>query len=301
MSRFCSGRQANSSGSPVARSSGTAAPHLRSRHATSAEAGTSPARFMGNSTSASIRSVSASTPSARTPPSPSVARRVADCHSGDDDWRRIRNQRAFPFEVNVRNVSVASGPITASRAIQEDVHAVGERSPFLVLSPATWSVRPALFGSVGWMSRSRNGPLQPKAVDDVLLAIAPQSGCVHHLYDPANNATLVFRGTYHGTNGETWAYRYKQVTRAEARESRSDKCLERRSFTRVPSPRFVVEWSADEAARFGHIDCIDNLLGRSARRSSYPTGLWPHRHRAISPKRPNSSRQITDLSNGRLR
>ena len=32
-------------------------------------------------------------------------------------------------------------------------------------------------------------------------------------YDPDNKATLIFRGTYNGMNGETWVYRYKRAAK----------------------------------------------------------------------------------------
>jgi hypothetical protein len=59
--------------------------------------------------------------------------------------------------------------------------------------------------------------LQPRPANGTLPALDQQSGCVHHFYDPANNATLVFRGTYSGANGETWVYRYKRAARCGSR------------------------------------------------------------------------------------
>src|SRR5262249_53116195 len=58
--------------------------------------------------------------------------------------------------------------------------------------------------------------MQPKPANGVLPPLNGM-GMVHHYYDPANNATVVFRGTYNGTNGETWVYRYKRATRGSAR------------------------------------------------------------------------------------
>lgn len=63
----------------------------------------------------------------------------------------------------------------------------------------------------------REWVLQPKPADGTLPDLDARAGCVHHFYDPANNATLVFRGTYNGANGETWVYRYKRATRGGTR------------------------------------------------------------------------------------
>jgi len=51
---------------------------------------------------------------------------------------------------------------------------------------------------------------QPEPADGV---IPPQSkkGSLHHFYDPVQNATFIFRGTYNGSNGECWVYRYKRA------------------------------------------------------------------------------------------
>ena len=52
---------------------------------------------------------------------------------------------------------------------------------------------------------------QPRPADGTLPELDPQSGCVHHFYDPVNNATMIFRGTYNGSDEETWVYRYKRA------------------------------------------------------------------------------------------
>jgi hypothetical protein len=52
--------------------------------------------------------------------------------------------------------------------------------------------------------------MQPKPADGVLPPLNSM-GMIHHYYDPVQNATVLYRGTYNGENTETWIYRYKQA------------------------------------------------------------------------------------------
>jgi len=53
--------------------------------------------------------------------------------------------------------------------------------------------------------------LQPKPADGVLPPLNERTGNIHHFYDPVQNATFFFRGSYNGANGECWVYRYKRA------------------------------------------------------------------------------------------
>lgn len=52
--------------------------------------------------------------------------------------------------------------------------------------------------------------MQPQPADGVLPPLNGM-GMFHQYYDPVQNATVMYRGTYNGENTETWIYRYKQA------------------------------------------------------------------------------------------
>jgi hypothetical protein len=51
--------------------------------------------------------------------------------------------------------------------------------------------------------------MQPKPTNGVLPPLEGK-GCIHHYYDPVQNATVIYRGRYNGA-GETWLYRFKKA------------------------------------------------------------------------------------------
>jgi hypothetical protein len=52
--------------------------------------------------------------------------------------------------------------------------------------------------------------MQPRPANGVLPPLN-EMGMFHQYYDPAQNATVVYRGTYNGEKTETWIYRCKQA------------------------------------------------------------------------------------------
>jgi RNA polymerase sigma factor (sigma-70 family) len=54
--------------------------------------------------------------------------------------------------------------------------------------------------------------LQPKPADGVLPPMNKKD-CIHHFYDPVNNATMLFMGSYNGGDGEVWVYRYQKAAK----------------------------------------------------------------------------------------